>query len=84
MRESVVERAKSLVVECETAARAQGCLRPGDDDCCDGSPCTCAVDYNLYPADLDYVTDTLGTKLTREEWKGVGLGWVGARHVAEE
>ena len=38
---------------------------------------------NWTPADLEYVTDELGYKPTRAEWRSAGLNWVGDAHWEE-
>ena len=40
------------------------------------------ADYDFTGADLEYVTDELGRKPTREEWDKAGLEWVGGAHCA--
>ena len=35
---------------------------------------------NFTGADLEYVTDELGSKPTRAEWRRAGLSWVGDAH----
>lgn len=40
-------------------------------------------DYEYTEADMDAVIDAIGYKPTREEWKEVGLSYVGGKHCHE-
>lgn len=68
MRESIVNRAKGLLAECEADVRRNGF--EGDD-------------FSPTKQDLAYVTETLGTKLTAAEWRACGLAWVGSEHAMQ-
>lgn len=57
----------SLIASCETEARANGFTGEG---------------WEPTDADLDWVTDQLGRKPSREEWADAGYPHVGGRHVA--
>jgi len=64
------EELRSLLENCVDEARKMGW--EGDFD-----------DYTFTQADLDWVTDQLGYKPTKEEWEAVGLRHVGGSHVAD-
>lgn len=57
----------SLIASCESEARANGFSGEG---------------WEPTAADLDWVTDQLGRKPSREEWSEAGYPAVGGRHVA--
>lgn len=60
---------RELLSECEAEARRQGDFEGG---------------WELTRHDMEWITDQLGRKPTRDEWAAAGLRWVGDAHVAEE
>ncbi len=60
----------TLLASCISDARANGF---------DGAD----AEYEYTVADLEYVTDQLGRKPSREEWVAAGLRYVGSVHVGE-
>ena len=65
------ERLTQLVTGCIEKAREQGWT--GADS-----------EYEHTAGDLEWVTDELGYLPTREQWKEVGLLYVGGGHLGDE
>lgn len=66
-RRVVSEILSAELAACIATAREQGWV--GEDG-----------DYEHTAEDLEYVTEVLGRKPTREEWRAAGLHWVGSYH----